>query len=389
MNKINYWIVSVVLLTAMSCTDKEDGATSDAESYSGQTFESETLTYGVDTIATNLKNPWGIEFLPDGRMLVTERAGEVLIFENEQLLPERITVPDVYVQGQGGLLDIELHPDYDDNGWIYLSYAKKGEGGGGTVIARTKLEGNKFTEIEQLFAAQPLSESGVHFGSRIVFDANGYMFFSSGERGTKENAQNLGNHLGKVLRLHDDGKVPNDNPFVNTAGAKPEIWSYGHRNPQGLVYDADTKTLWDVEHGPRGGDELNLVEKGKNYGWPVITYGINYDSTIITDKTAQEGMEQPVTYWVPSIAPCGMTQVEGDRYEGWKNSFLVGALAHQHVARVVVDNGKYVRQEKLLDKIGRVRAVAESPDGYIYVATEGPGMLLKIIPLKGKTMSAK
>lgn len=389
MNKINYWIVSVVLLTAMSCTDKEDGATSDAESYSGQTFESETLTYGVDTIATNLKNPWGIEFLPDGRMLVTERAGEVLIFENEQLLPERITVPDVYVQGQGGLLDIELHPDYDDNGWIYLSYAKKGEGGGGTVIARTKLEGNKFTEIEQLFAAQPLSESGVHFGSRIVFDANGYMFFSSGERGTKENAQNLGNHLGKVLRLHDDGKVPNDNPFVNTAGAKPEIWSYGHRNPQGLVYDADTKTLWDVEHGPRGGDELNLVEKGKNYGWPVITYGTNYDSTIITDKTAQEGMEQPVTYWVPSIAPCGMTQVEGDRYEGWKNSFLVGALAHQHVARVVVDNGKYVRQEKLLDKIGRVRAVAESPDGYIYVATEGPGMLLKIIPLKGKTMSAK
>lgn len=384
MNKVNYCLLSFVLLLGVSCSEKENPA----DSYSGQTFESETLTYGVDTIATDLKNPWAIEFLPDGRMLVTERAGEVLIFENEQLLPERITIPDVYVQGQGGLLDIELHPDYDDNGWIYLSYAKKGEGGGGTVIARTKLEGNKFTELEQLFAAEPLSESGVHFGSRIVFDGNGYMFFSSGERGKKENAQMLNNHLGKVLRLHDDGKVPTDNPFVDTKDAKPEIWSYGHRNPQGLVYDSDSKTLWDVEHGPRGGDELNLVEKGKNYGWPEITYGINYDSTIITDKTSQEGMQQPVTYWVPSIAPCGMTRVESDRYEGWQNSFLIGALAHQHVARVVVNDGKYVSQEKLLDKIGRVRAVAESPDGYIYVATEGPGMLLKIIPLKGKEANA-
>lgn len=385
MNKINYCFFFFLSL-AVACADKENGVAdgSEAESYSGKTFESEKLTYGVDTIATNLKNPWGIAFLPDGRMLVTERAGEVLIFENGQLLPESITIPDVYVQGQGGLLDITLHPDYDENGWIYLSYAKKGEGGGGTVIARTKMEGNKFGPLEELFAAQPLSESGVHFGSRIVFDGNGHMFFSSGERGTKENAQNLNNHLGKILRLHDDGKVPNDNPFVNTEGAKPEIWSYGHRNPQGLVYEKDTKRLWDVEHGPKGGDELNLVEKGKNYGWPTITYGINYDGTPITDKTEQEGLEQPVTYWVPSIAPCGMTRVTSDKYEGWKNNFLIGALAHQHVARVEVNDGKYVGQEKLLDKVGRVRAVVEGPDGYIYVATEGPGMLLKVIPVKGK-----
>lgn len=385
MNKINYCFFFFLSL-AVACADKDNGVAdgSEAESYSGRTFESEKLTYGVDTIATNLKNPWGIAFLPDGRMLVTERAGEVLIFENGQLLPESITIPDVYVQGQGGLLDITLHPDYDENGWIYLSYAKKGEGGGGTVIARTKMEGNKFGPLEELFAAQPLSESGVHFGSRIVFDGNGHMFFSSGERGTKENAQNLNNHLGKILRLHDDGKVPNDNPFVNTEGAKPEIWSYGHRNPQGLVYDKDTKRLWDVEHGPKGGDELNLVEKGKNYGWPTITYGINYDGTPITDKTEQEGLEQPVTYWVPSIAPCGMTRVTSDKYEGWRNNFLIGALAHQHVARVEVNDGKYVGQEKLLDKVGRVRAVVEGPDGYIYVATEGPGMLLKIIPVKGK-----
>ncbi len=382
MNKINYCF-ALLLLMAFACSDKENGAgDDDSDDYSGKTFESEKLKYGVDTITGNLKNPWGIAFLPDGRILVTERAGEVLIFQDDKLLSEKIEIPDVYVHGQGGLMEIKLHPDYDENGWIYLSYAKKGEGGGGTVIARTKIEGNKFAALEELFSAQPLTDAGAHFGSRIAFDGKGYMFFSSGERGTKENAQTLSNHLGKIMRLHDDGKVPTDNPFVKTAGAKPEIWSYGHRNPQGLVYDSDTETLWNHEHGPRGGDELNKVEKGKNYGWPVITYGINYDSTIITDKKEQEGMEQPVTYWVPSIAPCGMTQVKGDKYPGWKNSLLIGALSHQHVARVELADGKYVKQEKLLDKMARVRAVAESPDGYIYVATEGPGMLLKIIPVK-------
>jgi aldose sugar dehydrogenase len=382
MNKSHY--LAILLCMTLACSERETNseANRDSETYSGATFKSEELTFGVDTIAADLKNPWGIAFLPDGRMLVTERSGEILIFQDGKQLAEKIQIPDVFVHGQGGLMDIKLHPDYAENGWIYLSYAKKGEGGGGTVIARTKMEGNKFGTIEQLFSAQPLTESGVHFGSRIVFDGNGHMFFSSGERGTKENAQNLGNHLGKVLRLHDDGKVPTDNPFVNQEGAKPEIWSYGHRNPQGLVYDADTKTLWDVEHGPRGGDELNKVEKGKNYGWPVITYGINYDGTPITDKTTQDGMEQPVTYWVPSIAPCGMTQVKGDKYEGWKNNFMIGALALQHVARVEVTNGKYVKQEKLLDKMARVRAVEESPDGYLYIATEGPGMLLKLIPIK-------
>ncbi|MGC1241705.1 MAG: PQQ-dependent sugar dehydrogenase [Chryseosolibacter sp.] len=385
MNKLSYCLL-LLLLMAFACSEKENGVdeADDAEAYTGKTYQSEKLTYGVDTISDKLTNPWAIEFLPDGRMLVTERAGEVLIFQDGKLLEEKIQIPDVFVKGQGGLLDITLHPDYKENGWIYISYAKKGEGGGGTVIARTKLEGNKFTQLEELFAAQPLSESEVHFGSRIVFDGNGYMFFSSGERGTKENAQNLGNHLGKILRLHEDGKVPNDNPFVGQQGAKPEIWSYGHRNPQGLVYDANTKTLWDVEHGPKGGDELNKVEKGKNYGWPVITYGINYDGTPITDKTAQEGMEQPVTYWVPSIGPCGMTQVKGDKYPGWKDNFLVGALAFQHVARVDVSDGKYVGQEKLIDKIGRVRAVEESPDGYVYVVTEGPGMLLRLVPVNGE-----
>ena len=236
-------------------------------------------------------------FLPDGRTLITERAGEIRIVKDGKLLEEKIQgLPSpIYVKGQSGLLDIVLHPDYANNGWIYLSYSKQLADSGGTVIARAKLEGNNLTNLEELFSAQPLTSSEVHFGSRIVFDGKGYMYFTSGERGKKENAQDLGNHLGKVLRLHDDGKVPTDNPFVNTPGAKPEIWSYGHRNLQGLYYDKTTGILWEHEHGPRGGDELNIVEKGKNYGWPVITYGINYDSTIITDLKEKEGMEQPVT----------------------------------------------------------------------------------------------
>jgi aldose sugar dehydrogenase len=368
-----------ILVAAFACVEKENGA----ENASGVVIESEKQKFTVDTLSSSLQNPWGMAFLPDGRVLVTERAGKIVIFKDGQLQTEEIeNVPKVYAEGQGGLLDIQLHPDYAANGWIYLTYAKPGDGGAGTTLARTKLEGNKFVEFQELFSAQPFVNSGAHFGSRIVFDGNGYVFFSSGERGTMENAQKLENHLGKILRLHDDGRVPTDNPFVNTSGAKPEIWSYGHRNPQGLVYDKQTGTLWNHEHGPKGGDELNKVEKGKNYGWPLITYGINYDGNPISDKTAMEGLEQPVTYWVPSIAPCGMALVTSDKFPGWKNNLLIGALSFQHVARVELENGKYVKQEKLLDKVARVRAVAQSPDGFIYIATESPGLLLKISPVK-------
>lgn len=371
-------IVTAICLTA--CSEKENG--SDIASTSDENvIESEKQKFTIDTLTSELKFPWGIAFLPDGRILVTEREGNIRIIKDGKLLDENITgVPAVYANGQGGLLDIQLHPNYGENGWIYLSYAKPGEGGGGTTIARAKLNGNTLTNLEELFSAQPFTKSEVHFGCRIAFDGKGYMFFSSGERGKMENAQDLGNHLGKILRLHDDGRVPTDNPFVNTAGAKPEIWSYGHRNPQGLVYDADTETLWDHEHGPKGGDELNKVEKGKNYGWPKITFGINYDGSSITDKTAMEGMEQPITYWVPSIAPCGMARITSDKFPNWKNNLLIGALAHQLIARVEIENGNYVSQEKLLQKVARVRAVAQSPDGFIYVATESPGMLLKLAP---------
>ena len=376
-------ILLASLLAMWSCNDKDNSGQNDInEPVPGTVVSSETQNFVVDTLATGLKNPWGIEVLPDGRVLVTERSGEILIIANGKLTDEKITVPNVFVHGQGGLMDITVHPDYEKNGWIYLSYSKIGNDGGGTTIARAKLDGNKLSSMEELFSAQPFTDAGAHFGCRIVFDGKGYMFFSSGERGTKENSQNLRNHLGKILRLHDDGRVPTDNPFVNDKKARPEIWSYGHRNPQGVVYDRESNTLWAVEHGPKGGDELNKVEKGKNYGWPVITYGIDYNGTPISDIQQKEGMEQPVRYWVPSIAPCGMAQVKGDKFPNWKDNFLVGALAHTHVARVELKDGKYVKEEKLLDKIGRVRAVEQGPDGLIYVATEGPGMVVRLSPVK-------
>jgi len=373
--RLSYPCWLAVIVTIVSCsTDKE-------EAPQGAIVQSEKQKFQVDTITNQLKNPWGIAFLPDGRILVTEREGEIRIVEDGKLLDEKIQgVPAVYAKGQGGLLDIQLHPNFKENAFIYLSYSKPVADSGGTVIARAKLDGNSLTNLEELFQSVPLGSSEVHFGSRIVFDGNGYMFFTSGERGKKENAQDLTNHLGKVLRLHDDGKVPSDNPFINVIGAKSEIWSYGHRNLQGLYYDKTTGTLWEHEHGPKGGDELNVVIKGKNYGWPVITYGINYDGSIITDLKEKDGMEQPVRYWVPSIAPCGLTMVTSDKYPGWKGNLLVGALAHQLVARVEIADNKFVKEERLLENIGRVRAVVESPDGYIYIAMENPGKLVRLVP---------
>lgn len=350
----------------------------------GSTVTTQKQKFILETITSDLKSPWGIAFLPDGRILVNEKEGEIRIIKDGKLLDEKIKeVPKVFTNGQGGLLDIQLHPDYSKNGWIYLTYAKPdGNNGGGTVVARAKLQGNELTNFEELFRAIPTSNSGAHFGSRIVFDGRGYIFFSSGERGKKENSQDLSNHLGKILRLHEDGRVPRDNPFVNQQGAKPEIWSYGHRNPQGLYYDRHTNTLWNHEHGPKGGDELNKVEKGKNYGWPVITWGINYDDKPISDISEKEGMEQPVRYWVPSIAPCGMTMVTSDKYPNWKGNLLIGALAFQLVARIELNNGKFVAEERMLEKIGRVRAVAQSPDGFIYVTTENPGTVSRLVPVK-------
>ena len=372
-------ILIIASVVAISCREKEP-------TYNGALVESAKQRFGIDTVTTGLVIPWGMAFLPDGRILITERSGVIRIVKDNVLLPDSVSgVPAVYAEGQAGLMDIQLHPDYSKNGWIYFTYSKPGpDTTSATTLARAKIQGNALVDVTDLFSAQPFVKSGHHFGSRIAFDGKGHVFISSGERGTKPNSQDLTNHLGKILRLNDDGTVPSDNPFVDSVGVKPEIWSYGHRNPQGLLYDAETGKLWDAEHGPMGGDELNLVLPGHNYGWPVITYGMNYDSTVISDLTEKEGMEQPVRYWKPSIATCGLMKVTSDLYPNWKGNFLVTALAQMHIARVEMNGDQYVGEERLLEKIGRIRLAAQSPDGLIYVICEGPGTMVRLIPLPEK-----
>ena len=344
---------------------------------------SQHQAFSIDTVAKGLDVPWGIAFLPDGDMLVTERSGQLFRFGGGKLKSIIKGVPEVMAEGQGGLLDVVLHPDYKNNGWIYISYSQKAPDGkgGNTAIFRAKLVDNQLIGQQELFKAMPNTNSGVHFGCRMVFDDNGYLFFSVGERGDQSNAQKLTNHCGKIHRIFDDGRIPTDNPFVNTPGAMPTIYSYGHRNPQGIDIHPVTRQIWNNEHGPRGGDEINIVGKGNNYGWPVITFGINYDGTTITKETAKEGMQQPVFQWTPSIGPSSMKFVIGDRYPGWKGDLLNGSLSFKYLERVRVEGGKVTEQEKLLEKAGRVRHVVISPDGYIYVATESPGAIVKLVPV--------
>ncbi|MFN3999580.1 PQQ-dependent sugar dehydrogenase [Algoriphagus sp.] len=371
---------SVTLWT--SCGPKEPAVEPIDETFATQT---DKLLIKVDTLYSELENPWGMTWLPDGRMLVTERKGEILVFKNDKYTGEKIQgLPAVHNVNQAGLLDIALHPKFAENGWIYIAYAKNFEDTtAATTIMRFKLEGNTAVNQEDLITAGPAWKGGRHFGSRIIFDNDGYLYFSNGDKGNiPMNAQDLTNAHGKIHRINDDGTIPSDNPFVDSVGAVASIWTYGNRNPQGLVYDKANNRIWEVEHGPMGGDELNLIEKGKNYGWPVITYGINYNGTPITDITEKEGMEQPKHYWVPSIATCGMTLVTSDKYPTWKGNILVAALAKQHIARVEMDGTTYVGEEKLLQDIGRVRQVAESPDGYIYAITEATGLMVKLLPIR-------
>ncbi|WP_207425371.1 PQQ-dependent sugar dehydrogenase [Pedobacter sp. SYSU D00535] len=364
-----------IVFTLVACSSKP-------QSESPPQSRADTAGSEFETIILyeNLKNPWGMAWLPDDRLLVTERSGEILVFEDDKFSGIKLSgVPEVFAKGQGGLLDIKLHPNYAKNGWLYLAYAKPMPGGATTALMRAKLQGNQLVEKTDIFTATPVLSADYHFGSRIAFDNENYLFLVVGERGTKPKVQQLDNDHGKIHRIFDDGRVPDDNPFANQEGARKSIWSYGHRNPQGMAYDAESNRLWAVEHGPKGGDELNLIEKGKNYGWPSITYGIDYDGSIISDKTEMPGMEQPVKYWNPSIAPCGMALVTSDKYPAWRGNLLIGALAHRHVARVELEKGKFASEEKLLADIGRVRHIAQSPDGFIYVLTEGPGQLIKLV----------
>jgi len=339
------------------------------------------LNLDYEPIITSIQTPWGIDWLPNGEMLVTDRSGKLYSWANGEL-KEITGVPEVVAEGQGGLLDVKVHPKYEENGWIYFSFSKamgkdnQGKALVTTAIVRAKLQGNKLVELAEVFKAEPAFETRRHYGSRIVFDNEGYLYFSIGDRGKREiNPQSLNNHCGKIHRINDDGSIPKDNPFIKNPVAMPSIYSFGHRNPQGLVYNNNTNTLWEHEHGPKGGDEVNIIQKGKNYGWPVISYGINYNGTAFTDITKKEGMEQPEIFWVPSIAPSGMDFVTSNKYPGLKGDLLVGSLSFQYLHRCKVVDGKITAQEEYFKGIGRVRVIKQAPDGYIYFGVEGKGIM--------------
>lgn len=333
--------------------------------------------YTHEVVVSDLTNPWGMDFLPDGSILITEKDGELIHFKNGT--KTNITgLPEISSRGQGGLLDVKLHPDYENTGWIYFTFASPEgeEKGANTALMRAKLDGTTLSNVEVLYKAGPNTTKGQHFGSRIVFDDAGHVYFSAGERGDRDvNPQDITRDNGKVYRLNYDGSIPQDNPFYNEPNAKKAIWSYGHRNPQGMAVHPETGEIWEHEHGPMGGDEINVIKKGANYGWPVITYGINYSGTKITDETARPNMEQPVYYWLPSIAPSGMTFVTGDKYPELKGHLLTGSLKFLYLEADYLDGEEVVKREKLIDGVGRVRNVRQAPDGYIYVGVEGLGIV--------------
>lgn len=339
--------------------------------------------YRVVTVVEALEVPWSMAFLPDGDMLVTERPGRLRIVRNGRLLPDPVSgTPDVFAEGQGGLFDVVLHPEFATNHLVYLSFAKPNLDGSTTAVVRARFENDALTAMEEIFEAE--AQGRGHYGGRMAFDPDGYLFLTLGDRMVPSEgdleahpAQDLSNHHGVMVRLHDDGRVPSDNPFVGQSGALPEIWSYGHRNPQGLTIDPATGNVWINEHGPQGGDELNLIQPGQNYGWPVIGYGVNYRSgSAIHEGTHREGIEPPVHFWVPSIATSGMMIYTGDRFPEWRGNIFVGGLAGQQIARLTmqVDMASQTAWEETLGYgLGRIRDVRQGSDGYIYVAIEGRG----------------
>ncbi|MBV6644381.1 MAG: PQQ-dependent sugar dehydrogenase [Cyclobacteriaceae bacterium] len=337
--------------------------------------------FRTETVNDEIDIPWGIDWLPTGEMLVTERSGTLHKINDGRLITIAGT-PNVVDKGQGGLLDVKVHPNYVENGLVYLSYSKAiGNGLATTAVIRGEIRGTDFVESAEVFLAEPASKTRRHYGSRIVFDRDGLMYVSVGDRGNRdENPQSLGNHCGKIHRMKDDGSVPNDNPYVGNMVAMQTIYSYGHRNPQGMAVHPVTGLVWTHEHGPKGGDEINIVAAKKNYGWPVISYGINYSGTKFTDLTAKDGMEQPLLYWVPSIAPSGMDFVSSSKYgEDLKGDLLVGSLKFSYLKRVDLEGDQVINEEEHLKGVGRVRCVRQGPDGFIYLGVEGKGVL-KLLP---------
>jgi glucose/arabinose dehydrogenase len=344
-----------------------------------------TTGYKVIEVAKNLDHPWSMAFLPDGSVLVTERSGRLRLIKADVLQPQAISgVPAVHTGSQAGLFDIVLHPNFVQNSLVYLTYAAGTKGANGTQVARARFDGSALRDLQVIFKAMPLKDTDNHYGGRMAFLPDGTFALTIGEGFEyREKAQDLSSDLGKVVRLNDDGTVPPNNPFIGQSGARPEIYTWGHRNEQGLVFDAQSGRLWETEHGPRGGDELNLIVAHKNYGWPVITYGMDYSGAYVSPYTQRAGLEQPLIYWTPSIAPSGLAIYRGDKFPAWNGDLFVGALAFKHLRRVHLDaQGNVISQEQLLnDKHWRIRDVRVSPDGYLYVSTdEADGRVLRLEP---------
>lgn len=349
---------------------------------------SEHHPYRIEKVVDGLDVPWSLAFLPDGRLLYTQRNGLISIAsrpaddEGAWTTAPIADVPKVWVRDEGGMMALAVDPDYTNNGWLYLTLSDPGENDtGNTKLVRGRIRRGRWTD-EQTLLSTPrdrYTSLGINFGSRVVF-SRGYLFMSFGERGHVGQAQDISLPNGKIHRIHPDGGIPADNPFVNTPGALPSIWSYGHRNPQGLAVHPATDELWETEHGPRGGDELNRIRGGRNYGWPAITHGMNYNGTPITDRTEQEGMEQPVIHWTPSIAVGDMAFYDGEAFSKWKGNLFVTALAAQEVRRLVLDGDRVTHQEILFKGIGRVRSIAVGPDGFIYLGLEDPGRIVRLVP---------
>ncbi len=366
----NLWIPAFAGMTALMMAL--------ASPATAQTVKSEKHEFRIVTLVRGLQNPWSIAFLPDGRMLVTEREGRLRIVSRDfKLDPKPVEgLPEIVATGQGGFFDVVLHPQYADNGWIYFSYNAPDKdaksGGWGTAMARAKLNGYRLTDVQVLFSMEPKTRAGHHFGGRIVFDRKNFVYLTLGDRGDMPRAQKLDDHAGSVIRLHDDGRVPADNPFTKRAGAKPEKFTLGNRNMQGAALHPQTGELWTHEHGPQGGDEVNVMRSGRNYGWPVISYGVNYGiGTKIGEGNAKAGMEQPLHVWVPSIAPSGMAFYTGDKFPNWKGNLLVGALKDDMLVRLQLDGEKVMKEERLIKGvIGRIRDVRVGPDGFVYLLTD-------------------
>ena len=354
----------------------------DDSDWDASIHNTEEVSFQVQTFIDGFEIPWGMAFMPDERLLVTDRIGDVWIVEKDGTNKVKVIgeIPNVRSKGQGGMLDVEIHPDFINNSYIYLTYSDILDKKFHTSLIRGKLINNRLVDSEVIFRPkeQFFTKKTHHYGSRIVFDDDGFIYFSIGDRGDRDLAQNLDMPNGKMYRIYDDGTIPSDNPFYHTKGAIKSIWSYGHRNAQGLAIHPITRQIWEAEHGPRGGDEVNIILKGHNYGWPVITYGKNYSGTIISRLTHKEGMDQPVFHWTPSIAVCGMAFYDGDQFPEWKNNLLATSLKFERLHRIELDGLNMIKDEIIFEAGSRVRDVEIGPNGMIYVALEDPGRIVQI-----------